>query len=360
MSTQPAHKARCRTTSIPTTWTPSDASCSRSHRVRTQRRAPPGHLCQRGQHRNDQPCKGPIRSAAGLSGRAEYLAVDYNEPAVARSRPPTPSLGDPLKIGPRRQPSPHCLLGKRRADNPVSPHPSPPAAVLGGREAPHRGRRDHLRKSRATRPTEQSTTGGGITTAVTNHPQLQVQPAVEDEILRVPDRRGVVAVASGDDPSRPTSPPQLHQRGDRVTEVLKQLMGVDNVEDAIGDGQPVGVTDAELDVGDALSLATRRLDHLGGTVDTNHSPGRHPAREVDRDRSRAAADVEHIRSRHQPVKEVGSRVGGGSPPVRTQHALVMTVSVCLASFGHAPSMHGNTEVIARLDDLTVAHGRDRR
>ncbi len=151
----------------------------------------------------------------------------------------------------------------------------------------------------------------------------------------MPDRRGVVAIAGGDDPGRPTDPPHLHQRSNRITEMLKQLVCVDNIEDGIGRGQPVDVTNAKLDVGDALSFATRHVNHLGA-VDTYHSPGRRPASEVDCHRSRAAADVEHIRPRDQPIKKVGGRVDGGSPPVRTQHTLMMTMGVGPASFGHAP------------------------
>jgi hypothetical protein len=119
---------------------------------------------------------------------------------------------------------------------------------------------------------------------------------------------------------------------------MEQLMRVDYVEGHVRRWQPVDVTDSKLDVGDTLRLLTGRCHHLAGTVDANHSAGGNPASKVDRDRAGTAADIEHVGRWDQVVEEVGGRVGGGPPPMRAQHTLVMAVGIAPTRLRHAARM----------------------
>ncbi len=103
------------------------------YQERPRRRA-----CQRDRNRRAR-CRCNDRQVA-CQGVQRTSPWTTTKPAVVRGRPPMPSLGDPLKIGPRRQPTLHRMLGERRTDDPLSPHPCPPPAVRRGRKTPHRGR----------------------------------------------------------------------------------------------------------------------------------------------------------------------------------------------------------------------------
>jgi hypothetical protein len=171
--------------------------------------------------------------------------------------------------------------------------------------------------------------GVGLAAVGPRRPPVEVEPAVEQGVGGVPGHRRVVAVARGDDPAGAAGTAHLPQRRHRVGEVLEHLVGVDGVEARVLDGERVGVSLAVLEGGEAAGIAPRRRQHLGGAVEADHPAGGDAAGQVGGDRPRAAADVEQVGSRRQPVEQVGARVGGAAPAVRAQHALVVAVGVGL-------------------------------
>ena len=84
-------------------------------------------------------------------------------------------------------------------------------------------------------------------------------------------------------------------------EVLQHLVRVHDVERVVGEVERVQVGGAELDVRRARlsrSALAASID-VGRGVDADHAPGCDPAREVERDRARTAADVEDRRARRR-------------------------------------------------------------
>jgi len=84
------------------------------------------------------------------------------------------------------------------------------------------------------------------------HVALEVEAAFEGRILRIPGKRHVVGVAGSDDATRPADPTHLHQRSDRVGDVVEQLMSVDHVEGRI----PRNTLRSVIDYGTAEALTT--------------------------------------------------------------------------------------------------------
>ena len=102
------------------------------------------------------------------------------------------------------------------------------------------------------------------------------------------------------------------QAGDLITnpryaDVLQDLVGVDDVEGVVSEGQRHGVR--HLEAGPDVTRVDRRLprqphDRLRG-VDADDLAGGDPLREVERDRARTAPDVEHPHAGSQVGGEVG-------------------------------------------------------
>ena len=123
-------------------------------------------------------------------------------------------------------------------------------------------------------------------------------------------------------------------------------MRVDDIERVVVEVERVRVTDAELDVRDALAAGepSRTLDHFARRVDADDRAGTHPPGEVDRDRAGPAADVEHLGTLAQMGYEVRGGIVDGTPRVDAQDALVVAVRVGVArgDFGlfdvHDPSL----------------------
>ena len=66
-------------------------------------------------------------------------------------------------------------------------------------------------------------------------------------------------------------------------------------------------------------------DNVRRGIDAADSSGRETPGEIRSDRSGPAADVEETQSGPQMRDEIGGRVFGGTPTMRTQNALVMSV-----------------------------------
>jgi hypothetical protein len=111
--------------------------------------------------------------------------------------------------------------------------------------------------------------------------------------------------------------------------VLEYLVGVDHVEARVGEVQGVHVGDREVDGFHATSgrLGAGQLQRLLGDLG-----GGHPARgdvpgEVGGDGAGSRTDVQQRHPGHQMRQQVAGGVGGGTPAVRAQHALVVAVRV---------------------------------
>ena len=114
----------------------------------------------------------------------------------------------------------------------------------------------------------------------------------------------------------------------RGQQVLQQLVGVDDVEVAIGEGKPVGTGDAEAGIRAGLLRLLARLDGdlLAGVHADDQGRCEDPG-EVHRDRARPAAHVEQAHPRSEVGEEVGGGVRRGPPPMGAQDALVVAVGV---------------------------------
>ena len=92
------------------------------------------------------------------------------------------------------------------------------------------------------------------------------------------------------------------QRGHRVGQVLEHLVGVDDVEGAVGVVERVDVADGQLQVR-RRRVGSRRLaggvDHVGRRIDAHHAAWRDARGDVDGDGARPAAHVEHVGAGHQ-------------------------------------------------------------
>ena len=191
------------------------------------------------------------------------------------------------------------------------------------------------------RPGEQPATGVGLAAVGEVDGAVEGHPAIEQRIGRVPGHRAVVAVARGHQPVRSGHARHLAQRGDRIAQVLQDLVGVDHIEGPIGEGQGVGVTDDELDVVDSRGKGVRasRGEHVLDRVQSDDPAGRDSAREVERDMPGPRADVEQRHPGSQVGQEIGRRVLGGPPAMRAQHTLVMAVRVGLVDrLRHGPML----------------------
>src|SRR5438067_7786760 len=109
--------------------------------------------------------------------------------------------------------------------------------------------------------------------------------------------------------------------------MLEQLMRVHDVERVVVHLEGVEVADRELDVRTAAGVASCLVDHGGRRIDAEDAPGRNPPADVSRDRAWPAPEVEHAGAGSEVRGEVSSRVVDGTPLVRPQYALVVTVRV---------------------------------
>jgi hypothetical protein len=165
---------------------------------------------------------------------------------------------------------------------------------------------------------------------------VDLLPAVQPRVGRVPGHRGVVRVPGGDDPVRAADPQHLAQGRDRIAEVLQDLVGVHDVERAVRGVDGVDVAGAEADRVESggRGQGAGRVERFGSPVERDHPAGRHSRGHVDADGARPATDVQHVGSGDEAVGEVGGRVGDGAARVRAQHALGVAVRIGLPLGSH--------------------------
>ena len=110
-------------------------------------------------------------------------------------------------------------------------------------------------------------------------------------------------------------PAHLAQCGHGVGHVLEHLMGVDDVEGGIGEGQGVHVAADQFDgvrQPPRLKSRPRRLERGGGAVECDDAAGGDGLGEVGGDGCGAAADVEQSQARPEMREEIGGGIGRGA------------------------------------------------
>ncbi len=108
-------------------------------------------------------------------------------------------------------------------------------------------------------------------------------------------------------------------------------MGVDHVETAVGHVEVVDVArlEPQVHLSAGLGQPAGLLEDAGGGVDAEHRALGDPSGQTDRDRPRAAADIEHPGVGAHSRQEVGGGVLDAALAMRPQHGVVVPVEVAL-------------------------------
>jgi hypothetical protein len=103
----------------------------------------------------------------------------------------------------------------------------------------------------------------------------------------------VVGGRARDEPPAPAGAPNRGERGDRIGEVLEDLVGVDDVEGLVAEAELVDVTDLETQVSPPGGFGKRPglVEHLGRGVEADDMAVGDTSGEADGDGPRAASDV---------------------------------------------------------------------
>ena len=157
----------------------------------------------------------------------------HDEPAIGRRRPgrarPSAIVRQLVAV---RQARSERLIGERRARHPVRPERSPPGTVLGTRVAPDARRGGDVRRTPRRAPTT-AAAGRPFGLAAVRPGDLPVQFRPSGRASAPSGYQAVEAmshVAGGDDAAGRRHAAHLRERGDRVGQVLEDLVGVDDVE----------------------------------------------------------------------------------------------------------------------------------
>ena len=97
------------------------------------------------------------------------------------------------------------------------------------------------------RPRQQPSPGVGLGLVAPGDGVVDLEPPVQPGIGGERHEGAVVDVPDGDHPARAAHPRHLPQRGDRVGQVLQDLMRMDDVERVVGRLERVHVADFERD-----------------------------------------------------------------------------------------------------------------
>ena len=252
-----------------------------------------------------------------------------DEPGVLAVSPLPPRLGHRLQVGPVRQSQ---LDGPRPEGGqaPLRPGLRLPGPVGGRGIAPGGGRGARVGETRRPGPGQQSAPGVGLASVGPGGGHVDRAPLLHTRGLGEPGHGGVDGVAHGHDPAGAGDAAHLGQGTHRVREVLKDLVGVDDVEGGVLEGQGHDVPAGQLHLLGQTPFAKRRPSRLQGTgrgVQGDDPPRGDAFSEIRGDGRRPAADVEQIHSRAQVGKQVGGRVRRAAPRVRAEHRRTVTVGV---------------------------------
>ena len=204
------------------------------------------------------------------------------------------------------------------------------------------------------KPLHQHASGPRFGSNLVGDPAIERAPPIDACEPRRVYHRFVVGVSRGDDPTRTYDTAKLDERGDRVCQMLQDLVRVCRVEAVIGKRESIGIGDFEAQVVDASS--GRRLlgspDDALRVVDPGHESGRDESRDVDSDATGAASQIEHGHALAEVRSKVRRTVRDRSPGVVEYDSKMVPVPVQLAAF-----VTRHPLCVAR-DDFQVERQRD--
>ena len=236
-----------------------------------------------------------------------------NQPSsCAGPRTARPSARSPA-ARPRRRGRRRCLAGDRGGEDAVRPHAAPPGALARRWRSTRRTRSPSTSAAPAAAgPGEQPPPASGSAAVAVRDRAVELEPAIQPRVGRVPGHRRVVGVAGRHHAVRPGAPaasraaPRPGRRGAGAPGGRARRRTRRRGSRARRRRRRANVTFV-----DARGLRVRAGASSGpdvGSIPTTCA-GRHPGREVGGDRAGAAADVEHERTRAQVRDQVGGRVG---------------------------------------------------
>ena len=178
------------------------------------------------------------------------------------------------------------------------------------------------------------------------------QPGPDVELPERPPRSAREAeLEHGDRAAGPYDTNELAQRRRHVVDVAEEVREREGVELRVGERQGLGSSLAQLDpVAEpaALDPVAAGREHLQALVDADDGPARLGQRELDRDRRRAAGDVEHAGGvpgdpgdeERAPARVLAEGKQPRVPVVRRPERREQIARVARAGGGlHAPILH---------------------
>jgi hypothetical protein len=132
----------------------------------------------------------------------------------------------------------------------------------------------------------------------------------------MPGHRCVVGIASRHDPARATHAVHLAKSSYWIIDVLKHLMGVDDVERLVLEVEVIHIPHAEIDIGDIpWAIVCCSFDDHIGAVDADHSAGCNVAGKIHRECAGTTSNIEEGPTGAQVINEVTGRIVDSARPV---------------------------------------------
>src|SRR5260370_35813615 len=139
----------------------------------------------------------------------------------------------------------------------MGPDGGPARRAFGVRKGPRRASHSCVNEARRLNPTEKITTGVGLGSVASRDLSIYVHPAIQTRVGRSPRESSVVAVSDGEDATGMHDTVHLAQRGDRLGQVLQDLVGMDHFKRRVAKWERVRITDRKRHVGCATTLPPR-------------------------------------------------------------------------------------------------------
>lgn len=255
-----------------------------------------------------------------------------NEKAgVVLFHPGPPTIGEALEIGRGRQMLTRRLLCETRPREALGPQVPPPTALVGRRVAPHARRQLDAGELGCACPGEEMSSGVGLAAGAAGDRAIERLPVGHRLRRRVPEHGAVVRVTTRDEAVWLADASHLGHGGNRIGEVLEDLVGMYDVERSVVEGEPVDVAHLTRDVRLLARLAERSglLHDAGVRVDADHRTVGHSPGESDRNRPRPTSDIEHLGIGPEVGQEVRGRVLHSALAVRAEHGFVMAMEISM-------------------------------
>lgn len=284
---------------------------------------------------------------------SQYFYVGRHENAVVGRRPAQKGLSDRLQFIRIAQPVFDRLFGEAGVAHPICPQPTPPCSGRGISKGPvGTGDGDVLESGLLGQP-EKRGSHHGVVPIPGGDVEVELHPTVEERIVRSPSETTEVTIAYGQQTANPQDPSHLGQRRDRVGQVLKHLVGMDDIEREILVLEGKEIADFKADVGQTqpASVVLRLREDFGCRIHADHHPRSHQLGQISRDGAGPTADIEQGESGTEVGNEVCRRVVRGAPGMTPQYRLVVPVHVGHANIVPVPELPEMQALAERLDAL---------